>query len=245
MSEISHGNILFLSDVPQLILQVWYMYQLNNIANNIIAISSAVFSAVSIVVAVLSMSMARSLVNSQESTSIKVDITGKPVAAKLRGCAKRVRGIRKGLSLMIGLDAQLIEVLKPSLIPNGIQLVIHLYVSNKESRKQEFAQVFTDAKNSGRLQEMIRAAWKLKGVPLIAKLKCEYVESRNEIVRKRTATILDPKEMFPQIEFGDVPTLPTMADDKSPSAIMTANTLSPQSVRRPSMFDYADDQMIS
>ena len=48
---------------------------------NMIAISSAIFSGVSIIVTILSMTMEKSLIDSQEYTLIKIDVTGKCVQA--------------------------------------------------------------------------------------------------------------------------------------------------------------------
>ena len=145
----------------------------HNRAANIIAISSSIFSGVSIIVTVLSMTMERSLLDSQRYALIKTDVTGKSVQGKVRKCQKRVRKIRQDVSTIIGLDYALIELTKPRTIAGGLKLEIYLYVSNEEMEDNNYEFLLHTAQQNATLAECIKKAWKLPSVPNVSTIKCE------------------------------------------------------------------------
>ena len=156
---------------------------------NIIAICSAIFSGVSIIVTVLSMTMEKSLINQQEYVVMKMDIISKPVCAKAKPCKKRVNKIRNGISEICGLDSALIEMIKPRTIPKGLRIECYLYISHTESTDNEYIKLFEEAKSNGTLAECIKNAWKLPSVPNIINLKIQQVKSDNNTSNLLTNTV--------------------------------------------------------
>ena len=154
---------------------------LSNGFGNIIAICSAVFSGISIIVTVLSMTMEQSLIKRQEYTSIKMDIVSKSLSGKSKKYKKRVRKIRNSISSICGLDAALIEMTRPRTIPKGLRIECYLYSSHAESTENEYMKLFEEAKSNGTLAEYIKDAWKLSQVPNISNLKMKQRQFNNGI----------------------------------------------------------------
>merc|ERR1712228_650900 len=168
-------SVIMLENVPQLMLQTWYILQQQN-DESIIAISSAVFSAVSIIVTVLSMFMERSLIKSQEHTLISIDVCGQ--AMNYRKCKGRVNGIKKAISSMIGVDEGLMEMMKIETIQKGLRIKIDLAVTNETSKKEKYSEILEKVQMNGSLAKMISDCWKLNNVPNVTSVKCRDFESR-------------------------------------------------------------------
>merc|ERR1719242_298242 len=115
-------SVVALENIPQLILQTWYILFYDR-SGSIIAICSAVFSLVSIIVTVLSMFMERSLINAQQHTLIEIDCCGKVISTHADRLKRRVNQIEKAIAGLIGIDVALLEMLKVQIIPNGLMLL--------------------------------------------------------------------------------------------------------------------------
>ena len=176
-----------LQNVPQLALQIWYLNLLDS--SNIIAVASAIFSGISILVTVLSMTMEKSLINQQEYTLIKMDVISKSAKAKSRFCKKRVNHIKRKMSEIVGLDKRLIEMIKPRVIPKGLRIECYLYVLNEESVENEYVKLFEEAKSDGSLAQCIHEAWKLSLVPNIINLKVKEIKSDQDTQRLMSDSI--------------------------------------------------------
>ena len=153
---------------------------------SIIAMASAVFSAISIIITVLSMMMAKTLINAQEHTLIMVDVKSDEVAIRASKYAKRTYKIKKGIAAILGLERVLIEFLPPQSIPNGVQLRIALYVENEQSKKLKYKDIIGNAGETGRLTDIIQKAWKLKNVPIIENIECKLIQSKNNAKKLNT-----------------------------------------------------------
>jgi len=167
-------SVVLLENFPQLILQTWYIlfYEYGS-SNNAIAITSAVFSILSIVVSILSMFMERSLIKSQDHTLIEIDVTGKYIAGQENKCKRRVFKIRDALSRMIGVETSLMEMLKVEIIPNGLRLRVEITNKNKK-----YSDLLESAKRNGSLAQIMFDAWGfLKGCPIITTIQCSDYES--------------------------------------------------------------------
>ena len=147
--------------------------------SNMIAIFSFIFSGASIIVTVLSMAMEKSLINQQQYIWLKMDITEKSLKANSNKYKKRVKKIRNGISNICGLDAGLVEMIKPSKIPNGLRMECYLYVTDVQNKQNEYETLFNEAKQNGTLAQYIYESWRLSVVPNIANLKVEQIKSEN------------------------------------------------------------------
>ena len=154
-----------------------------------IAICSAIFSAISIMVTVLSTTMEKSLINQQEFTTIRIDILSGFVAEKASYCRKSVNKIQAKISGICGLDAGLIEIVKPQTIPNGLRIECYLYVTNAESTGNKYLSAFEEAQKNGSLARCISESWKLSEVPKISNLEMVEINSADEKKRVLLLTI--------------------------------------------------------
>jgi len=186
-------SVILLENVPQLVLQIVYMLQLEGSMHEI-AICGSIFSAVSIIVTILSMTMEKSLIESQQYTLIKMDITGKCVLKRTKKCQKRVEKIRSGIATILGCDYALIEILKPRNISKGLKLVVYVYESHVDGNttningEHKYCDLLHEAQQNGSLAECIDKAWKLDNIPNISNIKCEQrkFESRTPLYLQTT-----------------------------------------------------------
>ena len=163
-------------------LQIWYLNEVNQ-GENIIAISSAIFSAISIIIAVLSMTMTKLLINAQEHTLVEMHVTSDEIALKARSYSKKSKKIKKGIAGIFGLEPDLIEYLSPVMVPNGLQLRMNLYVEKEQSQGLKYKDLIEEANQSGRLAEIVEKAWKLTNTPNVSKVECKLIQSKNEVKR--------------------------------------------------------------
>ena len=182
-------KILFcvFQNLPQLALQIWFLFGINGGEyGNIIAISSLIFSLISIVISVMSMFMEKSLIDSQQCIVISMDITGNDVMAKIEKCKIRIKHIKKSICSLIGVDNGVTEILKPKSIPEGLRLEMYLYL-NVEEKTVEFEKSLNKARKNGQLATIITKHWKLKNVPVVHNISVNVYESKEQ--RKHTKEI--------------------------------------------------------
>eukprot|EP01084_Bolivina_argentea_P269735 458490_1 len=168
-------SVVMFENIPQLALQIWYMITIGQ--TNVIAMASTIFSGISIIVTILSMTMEKSLINSQQYTKITMNISSGSVVKQSRKCKRVVKSIKQGIASLIGLDNHIIDVLKPITIPNGLRLEIHLYIDNQQSKDRKYDDLFQEIIQNGSLGQLIFESWKLESVPAILSLKCEHIKS--------------------------------------------------------------------
>merc|ERR1712154_153868 len=162
-------SVVILENIPQLILQTLYIVLYSPPDTlPLIAICSAVFSLISIIVTVLSMIMEKSLIKTQQYSLIEIDVCGTMISAKAEQLRRRVYKMKHAISGLIGIEESLLEMLKVETIPNGLRLRMYLYVGNENN----YSDLLDDAKLSGQLAKLVFDAWDLKKMPQITKVRC-------------------------------------------------------------------------
>eukprot|EP01084_Bolivina_argentea_P256088 431035_1 len=191
-------SVVLLENVPQLIVQILYlMYSANvNISTAYIAVASLIFSFISIIVTVLSFVAQKRIINSQNCIKIKVDIVGNYDKAK---CENRINKLTKYFSsdVFVDIDSNLIEILKPTKIKRGLQLVIILYFTGTREIEQ-YEKLMEEIKQNGELAESIRNCWKLNNMPNIKNVSVEEIQSKNmeHMMRAMSASSIDNKSQM-------------------------------------------------
>ena len=161
--------------MPQLCLQSFYLFTLNEV--NAIAVSSMIVSIISIIVSVLSMTMDKSLYNTQKQEIITMDIIGEPIMQNLKRCKRRNQGIRDELAVLLRTERSHLEIVRPVSISNGISMEIHVYINNMDI---DIEKTINDANDNGKLGEIMKIGWKLSHVPVIDNIKTVIVKSKQE-----------------------------------------------------------------
>ena len=169
-----------------------------------IAICGAIFSGISIVVTVLSMTIEKLLIEAQQYTLIKMDITGNCVLKRSKKCQNRVRKIRHGIASILDCDYALIEITKPRIKSKGLRLIVYVYqsIDGDGNGETKYTDLMYEAQQNGSLAECIYRAWELDSVPNISNIKCEQrrIESKTPLylstnVSNTSSTINSPSAL--------------------------------------------------
>ena len=129
-------------------------------------------------ISILSMITQKNIVRSRDHVSIELDVTGAIITTNLSKCKNRSRKIKSGIAGLLGINANLVEILRPKQIQNGLKLHINVLVSNSTSIDMNISELLQKAKESGVLVETVREAWSLNSVPMIGNVKVNQFASK-------------------------------------------------------------------
>ena len=167
-------------NLPQLALAVWLILFLNELPDPIVFMSMS-FSAISIIIAIISMCTARKLINSQDYYSIEFDVKGSMIGTEAKKYRNNVSEIKGEICKILGLNEQMIEFLRPTQIPNGIKIHFNIYMNNTNAIDMKCEKLINDANESGQLPKLIEKAWDLSEEPGITNIKYERHASKISI----------------------------------------------------------------
>ena len=159
-------------------MQIWYLWTIEEL--NAIAISSMIFSAISIVVTIISIMTTKQILDSQGYAVVKFDVTGS-VSNKCDECRNKTRKIRKSIANELGLNTDLIEIQRPRKIPNGLQMVLEIYLNHIKSRNIDYEKKLYVLYENGKLAEILKTSWDLQMAPTILSFEFQVKESKNRI----------------------------------------------------------------
>eukprot|EP01083_Nonionella_stella_P039102 106351_1 len=129
-------SIVFLENLPQLCLQSYYIWISENV-NNPIAISSIIFSMVSIIVSAMHLSIEKQINYQQKYVIVKLHITGEYVEQKLSNCKTLSHDLKRGLGKYLNKDAKRIEIIKPTDINHGVKVRIIITKNGRNQRQND------------------------------------------------------------------------------------------------------------
>jgi len=115
---------------------------------------------------------------------IEFDVAGSSVVAKGEECRNRVKHLGVQLSAILGVDKGLVEILRPSSIPNGLKVHVNVHVVDDEEDNdmlQHFENLMNNAIISGQVQSSIRGCWELDEVPTISNLSVNAKDSKKKM----------------------------------------------------------------
>ena len=152
-----------IQNLPQICFQSVYIWSLQG-GNNAIAISSIVFSVISVIVSILSLLMEKVIYYTQNHEIIKMNVTGNCIVTKSDICVTRKKALRKALAILMGIEENNMEIMKPRYIKTGLALTIHVYVNEAIDCKQKFV----DTNNNNELGDIFKWSWNLSDAPNIS-----------------------------------------------------------------------------
>ena len=121
------------------------------------------------------------LIRSQDHYTIEFDVTGGKVSSNFRTHRNKVIGIRYEICGILGLHENLVEITRPTQIPNGLRIHINLYINNAKAIDLNPEMVIINAKRSNQLSMCIKDAWGLTKVPRISNIRYERHESSDRV----------------------------------------------------------------
>jgi len=128
-------------DGIQIILQIWFIMETHfglNMELNTIALLSSIFSFISILLTFISYLTSRTLLRNEEKVVITFDIINDEVRDKRYHYQRRIIGFKEEIGALLQKPPTTIDILKPSPILNGVNIVIKVSIETFISmRKQE------------------------------------------------------------------------------------------------------------
>eukprot|EP01084_Bolivina_argentea_P129617 228907_1 len=179
-------SVILLENIPQLCIQIWFLISLGAFAEPI-TISSIIFSLISIIVSILSMSMQKGLSQSEGHVGITIQVTGTSVMSKIKHCKISKKKLDKHLASIVCVHNSRVQVIKPIRIKQGLELNVNFYFLDVNKKPIDYYQILMDAQKSGDLQTAFKQGWNLDNEPTVDIISQVSVQSKKE--RKRSEKI--------------------------------------------------------
>ena len=159
----------YIQNIPQLLVEIVVILHIGNNANDTIVYVSMIFSVLSAFTGIYEMCAPKSVLQwSRDHVMIEFDVIGIVNASKYR---QRVKGIRDGISSLLGIDKDGLEVVRPSYIPKGLRVCINVGINyDSRSNGNNIADMINEAHETEELAEIIKHSWSLSKVPVIDNL---------------------------------------------------------------------------
>eukprot|EP01084_Bolivina_argentea_P301772 520705_1 len=177
LQKIKIRSSITLENAPQLVIQSLFLVQIGQFDD--ITVLSMIFSTISIIVTIASMITEKQILNSCGYAMVEFEVTGTSVIQKTDQCKNQVRIIRGQISSILGLNQQVIEIMRPIIVPNGLKLTIYIHLNHIESRSIDYKMLLNQCQQNGQLAGIIQNSWKLQSIPIISKIKFNVEESKD------------------------------------------------------------------
>eukprot|EP01084_Bolivina_argentea_P175128 303324_1 len=184
-----HSTVI-IQNVPQIIIQIWYLTQSQNTASYI-AISSLIFSVISIIVTVLSVFNQKKILNSQSSIKITMDVIGEFDPDE---CSTKIAKIKTYFINRIFGD-NFVELFRPTKIRNGLRFTVQFYlIDNRDDHDEvdDYKKLLNEVVSNNVLPELIQHAWNINKCPKIQNLNIKKIESKYSYQPHQTQPIYSP-----------------------------------------------------
>lgn len=116
----------------------------------------------------------------QNYAIITMNITGECVRKSAKKCRLMNNKLRQGISILINVLENMIEVIKPTNIKNGLLVKFHVYANEHLDKKIDYAKILNEANKTkdNELSEIVKEAWMLDDNPEISNISSDTVGSK-------------------------------------------------------------------
>ena len=188
-------STVLLENVPQFGLQIYLL--IVDGGSDIVCISMT-FSVLSIIISILTMISQRSIVRTRDFVSVEFDVKGAMIVSNMEKCKNLRDKLQLQMSSLVGIEKELVEIIKPKQIKQGIKLIINFHINNTRAIDMNIAKDITEAYKSGQIANIIKDSWKLASAPNVENLKCSKHESKErrdntEVIKVRSESMKSAK----------------------------------------------------
>eukprot|EP01083_Nonionella_stella_P167100 560792_1 len=179
-------SIVFCENVPQLILQFIYWHWRSD---SVIALVSMGYSAISILITMIAIYTQRRIIYGQDTVVITFEVCGPSVVQNADILRNRMVKIGVQVSPILGVEKTLIEVLRPRIIRNGLEMRLNIKVDQKHL--YQFEEIMSENKNNGLLVSALKKGWNVKQVQADMKIQIHNIVVVSKAAKrtsKHTAT---------------------------------------------------------
>ena len=142
-----------------------------------VAIVSALFSMISIMVTALTVITQIMIMKKQSFTVIQFAVNGMGLKKTM---TRKVKGIAAGIAVILGVPQDAVEIERSQdLSAGGFGFVINVDVNVDDNI--DYQQLMQKAIDRGALAELFRKNWKLQNIPVITSLDCKMMSTSSEL----------------------------------------------------------------
>ena len=170
-------STVLLENIPQLGLQIYLLMQ-NSTSNEIVYISMAA-SIMSIIISVLSMISQRSVIRSRDYVSVEFDVKGAVIVSNINQCKNLKSKLQLQMSSLVGIEQELVEIVKPEQIKHGLRIMINFHINNTRAIDLSIETDIDKAQSTGEIANIMKESWNLSSSPTIENVKCSRHESKD------------------------------------------------------------------
>ena len=138
--------------------------------SNGIVYASMALSILSIITSIMAMMDQRNIQRSKHYVSVKFDVTGQVIVVTMKKCKQRYKILQHQISSLLGVNANLIEIVPAAQIKNGLRITINVYITRTKAIDMNIKDDMYSAQQRGKLAEIIKLSWKLSRVPAISNI---------------------------------------------------------------------------
>ena len=121
----------------------------------------------------------QNIVHTRDYVAIEFDVTSEEITDKLVQCRNNVNKTQFELSLLLSINKNLIEMIRPKPIKGGLRIQFNIYINNTKSIDMNLERKMNEAQNNGELSELIKKGWDLKEGPFIGNIHYEQKQSKH------------------------------------------------------------------
>eukprot|EP01084_Bolivina_argentea_P241673 405636_1 len=137
------------------------------------------FSLISISMSLLTLCTAKKIVKTQDHCHISLDITGNMFdVQKIKFCRQNTKDIKSSLSVLLGLERSMIEILRPEPISSGLKITILLYISIEKYEELKVKDIIYEKHKKGAFATIFNDSWNLSSLPDIDNIICQQIASK-------------------------------------------------------------------
>eukprot|EP01084_Bolivina_argentea_P241674 405638_1 len=137
------------------------------------------FSLISISMSLLTLCTAKKIVKTQDHCHISLDVTGNMFdVKKIKFCSQNTNDIKNRLSVLLGLQPSMVEILRPERAKNGLKITILLYISNEKYEEVKVKNTIYEQHQKGKFATIFNDSWNLSSLPDIDNIICEQIASK-------------------------------------------------------------------
>eukprot|EP01084_Bolivina_argentea_P045520 83798_1 len=173
-------SIVLFENVPQVVIQSYYIW-ISDPKNDFIAVASIVFSAISIVVSILSAILEKQINFTESRVVISMDIVGECIMQNRGKCKWMKKKLHSELAALVRTNKSSLEIVKPMSISEGLRLKFYIYCTdNDKLQNMDYKGIVVNSKHKGKLALLIHRAWGLLDDPHIKNIDVTYIQSKQK-----------------------------------------------------------------
>ena len=149
-----------------------------------------VFSVLSIVISILTMISQRSIARSRDYVSVEFDVKGPTIVSNMGRCKNLKNKLQLQMSSLIGIEKELVEIVKPKQIKQGLRITVNFNINNTRAIDMNIEKDINKADSTGDIAKIMKESWNLSEEPRIENIEYSKYESKERRANMEVIAIM-------------------------------------------------------